>query len=67
MKNKKDKKSFDFKKRIGYAVYNEALKLGILLRPLGDVIYFNPPLNITKKEMEDVVFKCRQAVNKILN
>lgn len=67
VKNKKDKKSFDFKKRIGYAVYNEALKLGILLRPLGDVIYFNPPLNITKKEMEDVVFKCRQAVNKILN
>jgi len=28
---------------------------GVLLRPLGDVIYFNPPLIINKKDMDFVV------------
>ena len=31
--------------RMGYAVYQEAVKLGALLRPLGNTIYWLPPLN----------------------
>lgn len=46
---------FDAKKRIGYAVYKRALKNGLLLRPLGDVLYFNPPLIITKNELKEAV------------
>ncbi len=64
--NKKSKKPFDCKKRTGYRIYKEALKKGLLLRPIGDVMYFNPPLTIKKSEMESVVEICRKAVNNIL-
>jgi len=30
--------------RIGFALYQEALKLGALLRPLGNTLYWTPPL-----------------------
>ena len=29
----------------------KALQKGVLLRPLGDVIYFNPPLIIKKEDI----------------
>lgn len=61
VEDKKSKKSFDSTKRIGYKIYNEALRLGLLLRPIGDVMYFNPPLTITKKEMNSVVKLCFKA------
>ncbi|WP_053956841.1 aminotransferase class III-fold pyridoxal phosphate-dependent enzyme [Inediibacterium massiliense] len=60
------KKSFDSKKRIGYEIYKKALKMGILLRPLGDVIYFNPPLIIEKKDMDIVTQICKKAIDNIL-
>lgn len=61
VKNKNTKESFDSKLRTGYQIYKKALQKGVLLRPLGDVIYFNPPLIIDKKDMDYVVniaFEC---------
>lgn len=55
VKDKKTKTSFDSKIRLGYQIYKKALKKGVLLRPLGDVIYFNPPLIIEKEDMDFVV------------
>ena len=42
-------------KRLGYAVYREAVKRGILLRPLGNTLYLLPPLNISKKLLDKSV------------
>jgi adenosylmethionine-8-amino-7-oxononanoate aminotransferase len=36
-------------------IAREAIKKGVLLRPLGDTLYLNPPLTITRHEMEEVV------------
>ena len=47
VKNRDTKEPLDYKKRTGYQIYKKALEKGVLLRPLGDVIYFNPPLCIT--------------------
>ena len=61
VKNKNTKESFDSKLRTGYQIYKKALKKGVLLRPLGDVIYFNPPLIIDKKDMDyvtNIAFEC---------
>lgn len=61
VKNKDTKEPFDSKLRTGYQIYKRALKKGVLLRPLGDVIYFNPPLIIEKPDMDFVVntaFEC---------
>ena len=55
VKDKKTKESFDSRLRLGYQIYKKALNLGLVLRPLGDVIYFNPPLNITKAEVDEAV------------
>lgn len=41
--------------RAGMAFYVRALELGVLLRPLGNVIYFMPPYIITIEQI-DVVF-----------
>ena len=48
-KDKESKESFDSKLRTGYQIYKKALQKGVLLRPLGDVIYFNPPLIIENR------------------
>ncbi len=41
--------------RIGLKVYQYALKNGVLLRPLGHIIYFMPPLSITFEEIDKMV------------
>lgn len=60
VEDKETKKSFDPKKRIGKKVYKEALKLGAILRPLGDIIYFIPPYIIKEEEittLTDIAYK----------
>lgn len=45
--------------RIGLKIYQYGLDNGVLLRPLGNVVYFMPPYIITKKEIDimiDVAF-----------
>ena len=54
VKNKNDKARFPFENRMGYKIYLEALKRGVFLRPLGDVIYFIPPLVINEDEITKI-------------
>ena len=61
VKDKTTKEPFNSKLRTGYQIYKKALKRGLLLRPLGDLIYFNPPLIIDKKEMDtavEIAYEC---------
>ena len=61
VKDKSTKEPLDYKKRTGYQIYKKALEKGVILRPLGDVIYFNPPLIIEKEDMDyvtDVALEC---------
>ena len=65
VKDKNTKQPLDYTKRTGYQIYKKALKKGVLLRPLGDVIYFNPPLITQKEDMDfvtDVALKCMKEV-----
>ncbi len=66
VKDKKTKESFDPKLRLGYQIYKKALQFGLILRPLGEVIYFNPPLNITKAEVDEAVELCKKSVDFVL-
>lgn len=60
------KEPFPPERRTGYAIYKEALKRGLLLRPLGDVLYFNPPLNITRQELSFAMDVMEESLQKIL-
>ena len=67
VKNKETKEPLDYTKRTGYQIYKKALEKGVLLRPLGDVIYFNPPLIIEEADIDfvtDVALECTQAILK---
>ena len=65
VKDKNTKEALDSKNRTGYQIYKKALEKGVILRPLGDVIYFNPPLIIEKEDMNfvvDVALECAKEV-----
>ena len=51
---------------MGYQIYKKALQRGLLLRPLGNVIYFNPPLIINEEEIDKAVDLCVSSINDIL-
>jgi adenosylmethionine-8-amino-7-oxononanoate aminotransferase len=55
VKNKKTREPFPWQERRGLGVYRYGLEHGVLLRPLGDVIYFMPPYVITEEEIELMV------------
>lgn len=60
------KTPFDSKLRLGYQIYKKALQKGVILRPLGDVIYFNPPLIIEKSDMDFVTDVAIESVKEVL-
>lgn len=64
--DKKTKTPLPAARRTGYEVYRHALRHGLLLRPIGDVLYFNPPLNITQAELETAVGLAKTALNEVL-
>ncbi|MGF6907275.1 adenosylmethionine--8-amino-7-oxononanoate transaminase [Fusobacterium sp. PH5-44] len=64
--NKITKKEFDKNLRIGYQIYKVALKKGMILRPLGNVIYFNPPLTINKSEIDKAIKICIESIIAVL-
>ena len=66
VQDKTDKISFSSKFRYGYQVYKKALDKGLILRPLGDVLYFNPPLIINKDEMDCVIDLAFESLCEIL-
>ncbi len=66
VEDRESKKGFDSSLRMGYRIYRNALTKGLLLRPLGNVLYFNPPLIINESEIDAAVERCAAAVREIL-
>ena len=52
VKNKATREPFPWQERRGLHVYRHGLSRGVLLRPLGNVIYFMPPYIITPEEIK---------------
>jgi adenosylmethionine-8-amino-7-oxononanoate aminotransferase len=52
VKNKQTREAYPWQQRRGLKVYQYALSQGVLLRPLGNVIYFMPPYIITEAEIK---------------
>lgn len=62
VKNRKSKESFSCNLRVGYEIYKIALTKGLLLRPIGDVLYFIPPYIINEEEIKFMVNTCFQSI-----
>ena len=67
VENTDSKQAFPIENRVGYKVYLEALKRGVFLRPLGDVIYFIPPLVINEDEITTMMNTARECMAVVLD
>lgn len=48
--------------RIGFQIYLESLRNGLLLRPLGSTIYWFLPLCVTRAEIADIMRRSRETI-----
>jgi adenosylmethionine---8-amino-7-oxononanoate aminotransferase len=62
VRDRKSKESFRFEERVGWKVYMEGLKRGLILRPLGDIIYLFLPLNIKEGELDYILSRLKKVI-----
>jgi lysine--8-amino-7-oxononanoate aminotransferase len=60
--SKETKEPFPVETRVGYQVTLKMRELGMLTRPLGDVIVFMPPLVSTREHLRDMVMIMKEAI-----
>jgi adenosylmethionine-8-amino-7-oxononanoate aminotransferase len=51
---------------MGWRVYEAALRRGLYLRPLGNVVYVAPPLNIEDHDLQELLGKVREAIEEVV-
>ena len=66
VEDRETKKPLAPEKRTGWYIFRKAMEKGLVLRPIGDVLYFNPPLNIEKETLKEAVKRCREAIEEVL-
>ncbi len=65
VKNKKTKKVYSLKEKIGLKVCCRARKKGLLIRPLGNIVVIMPPLNISLAETKSLVQITAEAIKEV--
>ncbi len=59
-------KGYKPEERIGLKIYQYGLNNGVLLRPLGHIIYFMPPYIITYKQIDKMIDTAYKAILQII-
>ena len=65
VRNKVTREPYSWEERIGIQVCQEAIKFGVFLRPLGNVIVIFPPLAISLKELELLMDVIERSIENI--
>ena len=65
VKDKISKEPFKMEERIGYRIYKQGLKKGLILRPLGNIIYLYLPLNIKEKTLRFILKQLYEILKNI--
>ena len=63
--DKETKAPYPWQERRGLQVFRAALEMGALLRPLGNVIYFMPPLTIGTDVLEELLETAGKAIRQV--
>jgi adenosylmethionine-8-amino-7-oxononanoate aminotransferase len=63
VKDKKSRTPYPWQERRGLTVYQHGLKRGVLLRPVGPVVYFMPPYVITPEEIDFMVQVAKEGID----
>jgi len=64
VRNKASREPFPWQERRGLRLYRHAIERGVLLRPVGNVVYFMPPYVITPEEIDLMVEVAREGIEK---
>ncbi|MDY0402024.1 adenosylmethionine--8-amino-7-oxononanoate transaminase [Sulfurovum sp.] len=56
---------YSAQERVGISVYRYALNRGVLLRPLGHVVYFMPPYTISYEEIDKMVDVAYEGIDTV--
>jgi adenosylmethionine-8-amino-7-oxononanoate aminotransferase len=62
VRDKAQRQPYAWQERRGLRIYRHALEQGVLLRPVGNVVYFMPPYVITKDEIDLMVRVARDGI-----
>jgi adenosylmethionine-8-amino-7-oxononanoate aminotransferase len=62
VRNKASREPYPWQERRGLTVYRHGLARGVLLRPIGNVVYFMPPYVITPEEIDLMVEVAREGI-----
>jgi adenosylmethionine-8-amino-7-oxononanoate aminotransferase len=60
--DKASRKPYPWQERRGLRIYRHALSRGVLLRPIGTVVYFMPPYVVTEDEIDLMVEVAREGI-----
>ena len=63
VRDKARREPYRWQERRGLAVYRHGLRRGVLLRPLGDVVYFMPPYIVTDAEIDLMAEVAREGID----
>jgi adenosylmethionine-8-amino-7-oxononanoate aminotransferase len=55
VKDKRSREPYPWTERRGQRIYRHSLEKGVLLRPIGNVVYFMPPYIVDEAEMDLMV------------
>jgi adenosylmethionine-8-amino-7-oxononanoate aminotransferase len=64
IRDKAKREPYAWQERRGLIIYRHALERGVLLRPVGHVVYFMPPYVISPEEIELMVTVAREGIEK---
>ena len=62
VKDKAARRPYPWQERRGLTIYRHALSRGVLLRPVGNVVYFMPPYVVTPEEIDLMVEVAREGI-----
>ncbi len=65
--DKTTKKRLPPQARVSHTISRKAVEKGLLIRPLGDIIYFMPPLNITNEEIDFMIDTTVEVLQEIID
>jgi adenosylmethionine-8-amino-7-oxononanoate aminotransferase len=64
VKDKATREPYPWQERRGLEIYRHALGRGVLIRPVGNVVYFMPPYVITPEEIDLMVAVAREGIER---
>jgi adenosylmethionine-8-amino-7-oxononanoate aminotransferase len=62
VRDRQTREPYAWQERRGLRIYKHALSRGVLLRPIGNVVYFMPPYVITPEEIDLIVSVAREGL-----